>query len=228
MSDTDFIREVDEELRDEQLKKAWDRYGPLVIAVALLIVLGTAASKGWDYWKESQAAQSGDAFIAAIDLAGAGKSDEAIAALTKLESDGSGGYPVLARMRVAAETAAAGEVDNAIGLYEAIAADASMDAVIQDLARTRAASLMLDQGRADDVILQLTSLMDNSGYRHSARELVLLAHLEKKQFDQAMPIAERIVQDVESPAQMRQRAEVYVAYIRSKVEVAASIEEAGQ
>jgi hypothetical protein len=81
----------------------------------------------------------------------------------------------------------------------------------------RAAGLQLDQGKADEVILQLTSLMDGSAFRHSAREFVLLGYLEKGEFDKAMPIAERVVQDAESPAPLRQRAEVYVAYIRSQM-----------
>lgn len=224
MSDTDFIREVDEELRDEQIKNMWDRFGPLVIGAALLIVLATAANKGWDYWKTSQAAKSGDAFISAIALSESGKQAEALAALEALQSAGSGGYPLLAQMRIAAETAASGDKDAAIGLFSAIASDAGQPQNIQDLARVRAATLMLDQGKADEVILQLTSMMDQNGFRHSARELVLLAEMEKGVFDKARPIAERIVADAETPAQLRQRAEVYVSYILSKLGAAADKE----
>ena len=217
MSESDFIREVDEEMRNEQLRKLWDRFGPFVIGFALLIVLGTAANKGYEYWRVSQAAKSGDAFIEALALSDDGKQDEALAALESLKTQGSGGYPVLAEMRIAAEKAAGGQVDEAISLYENVAGNAKNDVVIQDLARIRANVLMLDQGRADDVILQLSGQMDDHGFRHSARELVLLAHMEKKAFDQALPIADRVVNDAETPAQLRQRAEVYANYIRSKV-----------
>ncbi|WP_319529078.1 tetratricopeptide repeat protein [uncultured Cohaesibacter sp.] len=218
MSESDFIREVDEELRNEQIQKLWDRFGPFVIGFALLIVVGTAASKGYDYWREKQAAESGDAFIAALDLSESGEQEQAIAALEKLEADGAGGYPKLAEMRAAAEKASLGEVDEAIALYNKVASDSGVQGVIQDLARIRANILMLDQGKADDVILQLTGLMDGNAYRHSARELVLLAHIEKGEFDKALPIAERVVADAETPAQMRQRAQIYVGFIRSKIE----------
>lgn len=217
MSESDFIREVDEELRDEQLKKAWDRFGPIVIGIALLIVLATAANKGWDYWKESQAAQSGDAFLAALALSDEGKSAEALVAFEVLQKEGTGGYPVLAKMRLAGEAAKEGKIDEAISQFNALASDSAVDKNIQDLARLRAASLQLDQGLFDEVILQLSSLMDESAFRHSAREFVMLGYLEKTEFDKAMPIAERIVQDAESPAPLRQRAEVYVSYIRSQI-----------
>lgn len=216
MSDTDFIREVDEELRQEELRNLWDRFGPFVIGFALLIVLGTAANKGYDYWKEKQAQESGDAFLAALTLSDNSQSGEAIAALEKLKVEGSGGYPLLAEMRIASEKAASGDVDGAIAGYEAIAGNASHEAVIQDLARVRANILMLDQGKADEVILQLSGMMDENGFRHSARELVMLAHIEKKEFDKALPIAERMVADAETPSQMRQRAEVYANFLRSK------------
>lgn len=221
MSDSDFIREVDEDLRDEQLKNMWDKFGPFVIGAALLIVLATAANKGWDYWKTSQAATSGDAFIAAIDKSESGASAEAIAALQALKAEGTGGYPVLAQMRIAAETAKLGKVDEAIQQFLAIAGDASIETNIQDLARIRAAGLQLDQGQIDQVIIELSPMMDQASFRHSARELVLLAHMEKSEFEKARPIAERIVNDVETPPQLRQRAEIYVNYLTSKLGSAA-------
>ena len=222
MSESDFIREVDEELRSEQLRNLWDRFGPFIIGFALLIVLGTAASKGYDYWRETQAAKSGDAFAAAIALVKDGEEAKAISALESLTVDGTGGYPLLANMRIAAEKAAMGEVDDAIARFEAIASDGSVDPVIQDLARIRANVLMLDQGKADEVINQLSGLMDDSGFRHTARELVLLAYLNKAAYDKARPIAQRVVDDVETPSELRQRAEIYVNFIRSRIGAAAS------
>ncbi|WP_321446765.1 tetratricopeptide repeat protein [uncultured Cohaesibacter sp.] len=218
MSESDFIREVDEELRHEQIKSMWDKFGPYVIGFALLIVLGTAADKGYEYWRQTQAAKAGDAFIEAINLSEDGKTDEALAALEQIKAEGSGGYPLLAEMRIASEKAASGDVDEAIALFKDAANNPDVQPVIQSLARIRANVLMLNQGKADEVINELTGLMDNNGFRHSARELVMLAYLEKQDYSQAMPIAERISQDAETPPEMRQRAEVYVNYIRSQFE----------
>src|SRR5690606_27942396 len=59
MSDDSFIREVNEEMRKDQAKALWDRYGPLALAAAILIVLVTAATVGYNYWVERQANRSG-------------------------------------------------------------------------------------------------------------------------------------------------------------------------
>ena len=44
---SDIFREVDEDIRHERFKRLWDRFGPWVIGVAVLIVLITAGYRGW-------------------------------------------------------------------------------------------------------------------------------------------------------------------------------------
>ena len=39
MSDDSFIREVNDEIRREQAQKLWDRFGPALIVIAVLVVL---------------------------------------------------------------------------------------------------------------------------------------------------------------------------------------------
>lgn len=98
MSDDSFIREVNDEMRREQAQKLWDRFGPALLGIAILVVLGTAAFVGYRYWDETRANRSGDAFSQALKLANDGKNDDALAALDQLEKDGYGAYPLLARM----------------------------------------------------------------------------------------------------------------------------------
>ena len=105
-----------------RLKKLWDRFGPYVIGLAILIVVATAGYRGWIYWQEKQAQATGDRFLAALNLANQGKHDEAITALKAIEANGSGSYPVLAEFRVASEMAATGKTQDAIAEYDAIAA----------------------------------------------------------------------------------------------------------
>ena len=42
-----FLREVDEELRREQLKRLWDRYGIYFVALGALLLPGIG---GWQWW----------------------------------------------------------------------------------------------------------------------------------------------------------------------------------
>ena len=142
MSDDHFVREVDEEIRSDQFKSLWDRYGILLISAAVAIVLGTAAYRGYEYWQDSRASASGDAFLAALKLAGSGDNDGALKALTELEKTGVGAYPVLARMRAATVEAEKGDAAKAVALFDAVADDAKVDAAVRDMARLRAALML--------------------------------------------------------------------------------------
>jgi hypothetical protein len=95
----DIFQEVDEEVRREQLKKLWQRYGNYAIAACILVVAAVGAWRGYDWWQAKKAGESGAAFEVAVSLADAGKSQEADAAFAKLAADGTAGYHVLARLR---------------------------------------------------------------------------------------------------------------------------------
>jgi hypothetical protein len=99
---SDIFQEVDEEVRREQLKRLWERYGNYIIAACILVIAGVGAWRGYDWWETKRAAESGAAFEQAVALAEAGKPQEAEAAFAKLATDGTAGYRVLARMREAA------------------------------------------------------------------------------------------------------------------------------
>src|SRR3546814_2346080 len=146
------IREVNEELRSDQIKGVWSRYGKLIIAAAVLIVISTAGYRGYEYWQTHNASQSGDRFLAALKLAGENKHDEALAALQALEQEGTGGYPVLARMRSAALLAEMGDTAGAIAAFSAVGKESSAPEAMRDVARLRAA-------RSEEHTSELQSLM---------------------------------------------------------------------
>src|SRR5438046_3952308 len=122
---SDIFHEVDEEVRREQLKKLWDRYGNYVVAAAFLLVAAVAAWRGYMWWEAKKAAESGAAFEAASTLAETGKRSEAEAAFAKIAVDGTAGYRHLARLREAAELAQ-GDAKAAVAVYDKIAADGSV------------------------------------------------------------------------------------------------------
>ena len=74
---SDIFQEVDEEVRREQLKKLWDRYGYLLIAACVLLVVGVGGWRTYEWWEAKKAAEASTSFQAAVALAGEGKNKEA-------------------------------------------------------------------------------------------------------------------------------------------------------
>jgi hypothetical protein len=204
----DIFQEVDEEVRREQLKKLWQRYGNLVIAGCILLIIGVAAWRGYDWWQTKKAAESGAAFEAAVSLAETGKHQEAEAAFAKLAADGSGGYRSLARLREAAELVST-DRNAAVQAYDQIAADNSVGKTIQDLAAVRAGMLLVDTAPYDQMRQRLEPLTaSDRAFRYSARELLALSAWKAGDMAAARQWTDMIVTDPQTPPSTRSRAEV--------------------
>jgi hypothetical protein len=205
---TDIFNEVDEEVRREQLKKLWERYGNYLIGLCVLVVVAVGAWRGYQWWEAKQVAQSGAAFEQAVAFAQGGKHQEAEAAFAKLASDGTAGYRVLARLRQAAELALT-DRKAAVGAYDAIAADNSAGQVIQDLAAVRAGILLVDTTPYSEMHTRLEPLTTaDRTFRHTARELLALSAWKAGDVAAARQWTDMIINDPQTPAGARSRAEV--------------------
>ncbi|OLP59441.1 hypothetical protein BJF93_12055 [Xaviernesmea oryzae] len=211
-----FIREVNEELRSDQVRAAWLRFGGVIIAIALLIVVGTIGKVAYDYWRDSSASASGDAFLAALTLAKQSRTDEAIADLKTLEANGHGSYPVLARMRVATLQAQKGDTAAAIAAFKAVADDQSVEAPMRDAAKLRAAYLMIDTGSYPQVAAEVEPLaVAGNPMRHSAREVLGLSAYKAGDKEKAKSWFQAIANDAESPRNVANRAQMLLDVIAS-------------
>jgi hypothetical protein len=205
---SDIFQEVDEEVRREKLKAIWDRYGNLIVALALVVVLAVAGWRGYEYWDNQKAAESGTAFEAAVALAESGKQAEAQAAFAKIATQGSSGYRVLARFREAAEFAKT-DRDAAVKIYDALAADSGLGRALQDLAAVRAGLILVDTASLADLTGRLEPLTaKDRTFRHSARELLAISAWRTGDSAAATKWFDLIVADSETPAGTRQRIEV--------------------
>jgi hypothetical protein len=205
---SDIFNEVDEEVRREQLKKLWERYGNYLVALCVLVILGVAAWRGYDWWQAKQAAQSGAAFEQAAALAEAGKHQEAEAAFAKLATDGTAGYRVLAGLRQAAELART-DSKAAVAAYDQIAADKNAGSAIEDLAAVRAGLLLVDSAPYAELRTRLEPLTAaDRTFRHSAREILALSAWKSGDLTAARQWTDLIITDPQSPSGARSRAEV--------------------
>lgn len=202
-----FIREVNDELRSEQVKMAWRKFAPIIIGAALLIVLGTAGYRGYEYWHSHRSSGAGDQFLAALTLANEGKNDEATTALAALEKDGYGAYAVLARMRSATVQAQKGDAAAAIAAFTDIGKDNSVPQVIRDVAHMRAAWLLIDTGTYEQVSAEVEAMATpTDAMRHSAREALGLAAYKAGDMARAREWFEQITEDAEAPRNVANRA----------------------
>jgi hypothetical protein len=210
---SELFDEVDEEVRREQLKKLWDQYSIYIIAGALLIIAAVGGWRGYQYLEAKKAAEAGAAFDAAVDHSEQNKHADAEAAFGKLAATAPSGYRVLARLRAAAE-AANGDPQAGSKLYDEIAADRSVGPAEQDLARIRAAALLLETASYPSMLQRLEpATKPDATFRHTARELLALSAWRANDTAAARQWLDMIANDAETPSAMRSRAEALQALL---------------
>jgi len=217
MSDDSFIREVDEELRTERVQDFWKKYGKVLIVIAAVIVIATAGYRYYEYYTSQKAAEAGDAFIAAVELADQGKQDEALAAFAKLESQESPTYKIMALMRGASELVSKGEVAEAVKKFDAVASSADADENMKAIARIRAGMLLVDTGTVTEVEARVGPLSGpGAPYRASAREAIGLAYFKAGDLENAFKQYEALSKDVETPRALMQRVRIMLDLIAAR------------
>ncbi|MFN0263264.1 tetratricopeptide repeat protein [Tepidamorphus sp. 3E244] len=222
---TDFFREVDEELRRERMNDVWKRFGPIIMGVAVLIVLATAGYRFWEWYQARTAGAAGEAYVSAV-RDNDDNPQQMEAALEEL-AEGGTGFEDLARMRIAAARGQAGDVDGAVAAYDDIAADSGVDDRVRELARIRAANLLIDTASLADMNARIGGLTgEDAPMRHSAREILGLTAYRNGDYAEAAEQFDAIIADSGAPQDMRSRVELMQSLLAARL--AAAGEGSGQ
>ncbi len=218
---SDLLREINEDLRLERLRRLGRRYGPAAVAAAVMVAVLVG---GWYLWQnrlQERRAANADHYASIItDLArdragGTGEADRPappsalpIADLVDLAHEAEPGYALLASLSAAAARAGAGDQAGALALYDAVAGDEGVPPHYRALADLQAALLLLDHGAAAiirDRTARLTRDPEGPWYA-LAREIN--AHLAYRESDieTARSEFQALAADASAPSGVRSRA----------------------
>lgn len=210
---SELFDEVDEDVRRDQLKRLWEKYSVVIIAGAILIIAAVGGWRGYQYVEAKKAAEAGAAFDKAVELSDANKHAEAEAAFADLVAKAPFGYRVLSRLRLAAEIATR-DPQAAAKMFDEIAADRSVGVAEQDLARIRAAQLLLESTSYPNMKERLeASAAPGATFRHTARELLALSAWRANDASAARQWLDMIANDGQTPPSLRSRAEALQALL---------------
>jgi hypothetical protein len=214
MSDTDNVfREVDEELRNERMKRLWRQFGPYVIGVAVAIVLVVAGNELWNWWQKSNASRGAEQFTAALEVVADGDVAAAQQVLEDVAATAPGKYPVLAKFRAAALLAKDGKTQEAIAAYDALTTSVS-DKSLRELSAIFAGYLLVDGGDALAVTQRVGDLnTDEHPMRNAAREAIGLAHYKAGELQEARTLFDQIAADPLAPRDLALRVSLYVGQL---------------
>lgn len=219
---SDLFREVDDDLRRERVKRIWSRYRMVFIGIAVLIVVGAGAFRLYEYWQATRAAGSGDRFATAMQYTEENNGLQAEAEFNRLVTEGTGQYPVLAALRIAAAKAAAGDTSGAAADLERVANDPGTPALLRDIARLRSAMMLVDTVSFADLKPKLEPLAGPAApFRYSAQELLGISAYRNGEFTEAEKYFRDLATSDGAPTGMNQRAEQMLDLIAARRATAA-------
>jgi hypothetical protein len=202
-----FLREVDENLRRDQLRDFFKTYGNWLIAA---VVLFLALSGGLIWWNQHKVKQH-EAEVEQLaqvykDIA-SGNAAQAPRQLDELAANGSKAVNASAQFTRAALFLQQNDTKNAIGIYKSIANDSGFPQPYRDAALIRQTSLEFDQVQPQDIITRLAPLAKPSEpWFGTAGEMTALALVKQGQNQQAGQLFAAIAKDKTVPDTIRARA----------------------
>jgi hypothetical protein len=210
----EFIREVDEAVRQEQWLKLWKQYGSYLVAAVLAVAIGTAAGVGWRTWQQRERLDEARRYAAAQQMLSDDRPAEAAEAFAALAEDASSGYRVLARLRAAEARAAAGDPAAATALLEQLAANDDAEPRYRSLGGLLAAQRAVVNADPGALLADLELLIGtNDPWRHSALELRALAHMRSGDTAAARRTLDDLLDDPLTPPDLARRAAELLAFL---------------
>jgi hypothetical protein len=201
-----FLREVDDALREDELKSILTRYGKPIGGAILVGLLGLAGYLWWDNSNKQAAGERSEQAIIALDKLEAGNAAAALADLEPLTKEGSDGNKAAAAMTRAAILVQQGKTEDGAKAFAAIAADTAVPQAYRDLATIREVSIRFDAMLPQQVIDRLKPLaVPGNAWFGSAGELVGMAYLKLGKPDQAGPLFAAIGKNTDVPQTLRSR-----------------------
>ncbi len=202
-----FLREVDENLRRDQLEGFARRYGKWLIGLVVLFLVAAGGYLFWQNKQQEKASAQSEELASIYDQIGAGNAEAANKRLQPLEKASNDTVRALALLAEAATALDANDRDAALAKYRAIAGDEDLPDPYRNLALVRSTTLEFDQLKPEEVVSRLEPLAKpGEPWFGSAGELTAMAYLKQGQKDKAGRLFAAIAHDKQVPETMRSRA----------------------
>lgn len=201
----DILREIDEDLRRDNLVKLWRRYGIWIIMGAALIIAMAAGLIFWREYRSERHAAEAERYAAILNETANIPADMA-AALSDFARNAEA-YKALARLQQAAALIDAGQEQAALTVYQEIARDTQVD----NMFRNAALVLWGQRALANEEPVTIEAMMSpvlkpQAPFHFTGRELLGLAMLKSGNMASAKEIFQALADEPQAPAALRARS----------------------
>ena len=202
--------EVNEELRRQQLKSIWDRFGVYIIGFAVLIILSVGGNEIINHLNNRVSQKESNAFDNALNLIEKGNDSAGLDQLIEL-TEGKTGYKGLALFRLSSESLTNGNYQEAVDYLKKASLDKTLTNNLRVFAKIKAGLILVDNGSFSEVDVLLKEVIESGGpFSFHAKEILALALIKNGRDLEAQEIFQEIANDASAPPVLARRAEIFL------------------
>ncbi len=203
-----FIREIDEELKNEKLKKIWDKYGLFIIIFVVLAVSAAVSFETFKAWNEKRNQEFSDTYAYALNLQNQGRYAEAMEVLDKLQKSKKAVYSDIAEIQMANIMMEQNKVEEAIAILENVVSDKDFNPQMKQIATIKLASYKLDYAPSEEIQSMLAPLVRENGvWTNIAKEMLAMLAVRDGDLDRAKTLYQEISVAANTPETLKARAQ---------------------
>ena len=212
-----FIREIDEELKNEKIKKIWDKYGLFIIIFVVVAVTAAVSFETFQAWKDRRNQEMSDTFAYALNLQNQGRFAEAKEVLLSLQNSNRGIYSDLAEMQEASLLVEQNQLQDAVKIWENIVENKDFNPQVRDIAALKLASFKLNDAPAADIQTLLAPLTSEQNvWKNTANELLAMLAVREKDFTEAKKLYQKISESQNATDTQKARAQDMINVLAQK------------
>jgi hypothetical protein len=202
-----FLREVDENLRRDQMRDFGKKYGGWVVAAVVLFLAVSGGIIYWQQYKVQRSERQVEQLAQIYKDIGAGDTSSTPGKLDDLSKSGSKGVRATALFARAAVAIQANDQKTAVAKYAEIANDSGLPQPYRDIAVLRQTALEFDSLKPEQVIARLQPLTKpGNPWFGSAGEMTAMALMKQGRNPEAAQLFAAIAKDKTVPDTIRSRS----------------------
>lgn len=182
-----FIQEVSEDVKNDNFKALWDRYGLFVIIFVALAVIAAVSFEKIRSWKLEQNQMQTENYMAAAQLQK--DPENTIAALQKINEAGHGIFGDFARLQIANVQFVEEKNDEALATLEALVNDSQVNTEVKQIALIKLATYKVDTiSKAEMEKLLQPILAEQNSWTPIANDLLAMSAIREGDIETAKEI----------------------------------------
>lgn len=188
-----FIREVDEDVKNDNLRIFWNKYGLYVILFVVFCLTLAVSFESLKAWKIRRDQAMTNAYISTLNMKNNGKLNESLVMLKKISEDGNGIYRDIAKLQTVNVLLEQGNKEQAVKALKEIVNNVKINESLRSASSLKLVSLQFDEMTSAQIEETLAPIAEDKNWAPYAKEFIAMAAIKDNDLEKAKSLYSEIL-----------------------------------